>query len=234
MGAHPRRILIAARVGCAYPHPTPVLLSTFAQTRRLASAIMALRNRLPSSRRTHISKENQTMSPRHVTTLEPVESKDLLTPTDLDRKGAREVGEQLRHLLADAFALYFKTKNFHWHMSGPHFRDYHLMLDEQASQIFEITDDIAERARKIGVTTLHSISEITKFQRLTDNSESYVAPKMMLGELHNDNMQLVAYLRKAHEVADRHDDVATTSFLEVWIDQAERRAWFLFETIRGV
>lgn len=161
------------------------------------------------------------------------ESNDLLTPTDLARKGAAQIAEELRHLLADTFALYLKTKNFHWHMSGPHFRDYHLLLDEQADQIFAVTDAIAERARKIGETTLHSISEITKFQRIADNSEPFVAPRLMLAELHQDNLQLVEYMRSTHELTSEVNDVATTSLLEVWIDEAERRAWFLFETIRG-
>lgn len=161
------------------------------------------------------------------------ERSDLITPTDLSRKGAGKVAEELRHLLADTFALYLKTKNFHWHMSGPHFRDYHLLLDEHADQIFAITDAIAERARKIGETTLHSISEISKFQRLKDNSEPFVEPKLMLAELHNDNLQLVEYMRATHAITSEVEDVATTSLLEVWIDEAERRGWFLFETIRG-
>jgi starvation-inducible DNA-binding protein len=166
--------------------------------------------------------------------LDAKESKDLLTPTDLDRKGTGQIGEELRHLLADTFALYLKTKNFHWHMSGPHFRDYHLLLDEQADQIFAVTDDIAERARKIGETTLHSIAEIAKFQRLRDNSEPFVSPKLMLAELHQDNLQLVEYMRETHEITSRHNDVATTSLLENWIDEAERRAWFLFEILRAL
>ena len=162
------------------------------------------------------------------------EKSDLLTPTDLSRKGTAQVADELRPLLADVFALYLKTKNFHWHMSGPHFRDYHLLLDEQAAQIFAISDDIAERARKIGETTLHSISEIAKHQRLKDNSEPFVAPKLMLSELHQDNLQLVEYMRTTHDLTSKVNDVATTSLLEVWIDEAERRAWFLFETIRGL
>ena len=153
------------------------------------------------------------------------ESKALLTPTDLDRKATVQIGEELRHLLADTFALYLKTKNFH---------DYHLLLDEQADQVFAITDDIAERARKIGETTLHSISEISKFQRLNDNSAPFVEPKLMLAELHHDNLQLVEYMRNTHEITSNHNDVATTSLLENWIDEAERRAWFLFETIRTI
>ena len=164
--------------------------------------------------------------------LKTAESNELLTPTDLPRKGAQQVAEELRHLLADVFALYLKTKNFHWHMSGPHFRDYHLLLDEQASQIFAISDDIAERARKIGETTLHSIGEITKYQRLKDNSASFVSPKLMLAELHQDNLQLVESMRTTHELTSKVNDVATTSLLENWIDEAERRAWFLFESIQ--
>ena len=160
------------------------------------------------------------------------ESLDLLTPTDLSRRGVSQVAEELRHLLADTFVLYMKTKNFHWHMSGPHFRDYHLLLDEQADQIFAITDPIAERARKLGEISLHSISEIAKFQRLKDNSAAFVAPRLMLSELHQDNLQLVEYMRKTHKLTSDVEDVATTSLLEVWIDEAERRAWFLFETIR--
>ena len=160
------------------------------------------------------------------------ESNELLTPTDLPRKGAQQVAEELRLLLADVFALYLKTKNFHWHMSGPHFRDYHLLLDDQSEQIFEISDDIAERARKIGETTLHSIGEIAKYQRLKDNSEPFVSPKLMLAELHQDNLALVEYMRTTHQITSEVNDVATTSLLENWIDQAERRAWFLFETIQ--
>jgi starvation-inducible DNA-binding protein len=161
------------------------------------------------------------------------ESNELLTPTDLSRKGTAQVAQELRHLLADVFALYLKTKNFHWHMSGPHFRDYHLLLDEQADQIFAISDDIAERARKIGETTLHSISEISKFQRLKDNSEPFVSAKLMLAELHQDNLQLVEYMRTTHQLTSDVNDVATTSLLENWIDEAERRGWFLFETLQS-
>jgi starvation-inducible DNA-binding protein len=166
--------------------------------------------------------------------LDTKESKELLTPTDLSREGVVEIAKELRHLLADIFALYIKTKNFHWHMSGQHFRDYHLLLDEQADQIFEIGDDIAERSRKIGETTLHSISDIARYQRLKDNSEGFVTPKDMLAELHSDNLQIIKHMRVTHEVTSKHNDVATTSLLENWIDQAERRAWFLFETLRGL
>jgi starvation-inducible DNA-binding protein len=137
-------------------------------------------------------------------------------------------------LLADVFALYIKTKNFHWHMSGPHFRDYHLLLDEQATQIFGMTDTIAERARKIGATTLHSISDITRHQRLKDNDAEGVSPKDMLSELCADNQQLTRSLRATHDLCDRHNDVATTSLIEVWIDETERRTWFLSEIMHGL
>ena len=140
--------------------------------------------------------------------------------------------EALNQVLADSFALYLKTKNFHWHMSGPNFRDYHLLLDEQADQIFAMTDPIAERARKIGGTTIRSISDIAGRQRLLDNNEAYVEPQDMLAELHGDNKQLVAEMRRVHELCDAYSDVATASLLEVWIDEAERRVWFLFEAGR--
>jgi starvation-inducible DNA-binding protein len=159
-------------------------------------------------------------------------AKALETPTDLNRDGVEEICEELRKLLADVFALYLKTKNFHWHMSGPHFRDYHLLLDEQSDQIFAMTDDIAERARKIGGTTLHSISDIAREQRLSDNNEEFVAPAEMLAELTDDNQSLVRFMRATHEVCDRHNDVATASMLENWIDESERRTWFLSENGR--
>jgi starvation-inducible DNA-binding protein len=154
------------------------------------------------------------------------------TPTDLDHEGVTEISQELRKLLADVFGLYVKTKNFHWHMSGRHFRDYHLLLDEHSDQIFAMTDDIAERARKIGGTTLHSIGEIAKYQRLKDNSEEFVAPKEMLSELLDDNQKLTKYMRAAHEVCEKHNDIATASMIEVWVDQTERRSWFLFETVQ--
>src|SRR6202044_3008273 len=156
----------------------------------------------------------------------------LATSTDLHPKATWDISGTLNAILADVFALYLKTKNFHWHMSGPHFRDYHLLLDDQADQIFGSSDDIAERARKIGETPLHSISEITKYQRLKDNSEPFVSPKLMLAELHNDNLQLVEYMRNTHQITSDVNDVATTSLLENWIDEAERRVCFLFETLR--
>ena len=154
------------------------------------------------------------------------------TPTDLSHDAVAEISSELRKLLADVFALYVKTKNFHWHISGAHFRDYHLLLDEQATQIFAMADTIAERARKIGGITLHSISDITRHQRLKDNNAESVSPKDMLSELCDDNQQLTRSLRAAHEVCDRHNDVATASLIEVWIDETERRTWFLSETIR--
>src|ERR1700719_552681 len=153
-------------------------------------------------------------------------------PTDLNRQGVVEITAALRQLLADAFALYLKTKNFHWHMTGQHFRDYHLLLDEHAEQIFAMTDDIAERARKIGGTTLRSISDISRHQRLQDNNDESVAPKEMLAELSADNQQLTRSLRCTHEVCEKHNDVATASLIEIWIDQTERRTWFLAEIVR--
>ncbi len=158
----------------------------------------------------------------------------LQTPTDLKHKGVAEISKSLRELLADVFALYLKTKNFHWHMSGPHFRDYHLLLDEHGDQIFAMTDDIAERARKLGGTTLHSIGEISKHQRLKDNNAEFVAPLDMLAELSEDNQRLTKFLRASHEVCEEYNDVATASMIEVWIDQTERRTWFLSETVRKI
>ena len=158
---------------------------------------------------------------------------DAETRTDLGPDAVTDISNELRKLLADVFALYVKTKNFHWHMSGPQFRDYHLLLDEHSDQIFSMTDDIAERARKLGGTTLHSISDITKHQRLHDNNAEFVAPHDMLAELRNDNLQLTRYLRATHEVCDRHNDVATASLIETWIDETERRTWFLAEITNG-
>jgi len=154
------------------------------------------------------------------------------TPTDLRPNAVREVGGALNVLLADMFALYLKTKNFHWHVSGPHFRDHHLLLDEQAEQIFATTDAIAERVRKIGGTTLRSIGHISRLQRILDNDADFVTPADMLAELRDDNRQLVASLREAHDLCDEHRDVASASLLEIWIDEAERRVWFLFESSR--
>jgi starvation-inducible DNA-binding protein len=156
------------------------------------------------------------------------------TPTDLDLQGVAAITAELRRLLADAFTLYLKAKNFHWPMRGRHFRDYHLLLDEQAEQIFAMTDDIAERARKIGGTTLRSIGDISRHQRLSDNDDETVTAKQMLADLKGDNHALTRYLRSAHEICDKHDDVAIASVIEVWIDQTERRTWFLSEVVRDL
>ena len=155
------------------------------------------------------------------------------TPTDLTADAVRDISGALNILLADMFALYLKTKNFHWHVSGPHFRDYHLLLDEQGEQIFATTDAIAERVRKIGGTTLRSIGHINRLKRVLDNDADYVTPKDMLAELRDDNKQLTARMREIHDLCDEHGDVASASLLENWIDEAERRTWFLFETTRG-
>ena len=155
------------------------------------------------------------------------------TPTDLSANAVPEISSALNALLADTFALYLKTKNFHWHVSGPHFRDYHLLLDEQAEQIFAATDDIAERVRKIGGTTLRSIGQVAKLQRVKDNDAAFVPPQEMLRELMNDNKAMAHNLREARDIADKHDDVGTTQLLETLIDQSERRTWFLFEATRG-
>jgi len=157
----------------------------------------------------------------------------LETRTDLKANAVQEISGALNILLADMFALYLKTKNYHWHMSGPHFRDYHLLLDEQGEQIFATTDAIAERVRKIGGMTLRSIGHIGRLQRVLDNDADFVTPSDMLAELRDDNRQLAANLRETHGVCDDHDDVASASLLETWIDEAERRAWFLFEATRS-
>lgn len=158
----------------------------------------------------------------------------LATPTDLGADATRDLSGALTTLLADMFALYLKTKNFHWHVSGPHFRDYHLLLDEQAAQVYATTDAIAERVRKIGGTTLRSIGHIARLQRVQDNDADYVDPLDMLAELREDNIELAKRLRETHDLCDEHNDVATASLLENWIDEAERRIWFLFETSRPV
>ena len=156
----------------------------------------------------------------------------LNTPTDLTEDAVRDISGALNKLAADMFALYLKTKNFHWHVSGPHFRDYHLLLDEQGDQIFATIDPIAERARKVGGTTLRSVGHVSKLQRILDNDADYVTPLDMLAELREDNKQLARNMRSLHEVCDEHNDVATASLLENWIDETEQRAWFLFETGR--
>jgi starvation-inducible DNA-binding protein len=153
---------------------------------------------------------------------------------DLTREGVTEISEELRHLLADVFALYVKTKNFHWHMSGVHFRDYHLLLDEHAEQIFAMSDDVAERARKVGGYTLRSIGDIAKHQRLKDDDRESLSPEEMLVDLRTDNRELTRFLRLAHEVCEKHNDVATASLIENWIDETERRSWFLSEIVSGL
>ncbi len=156
------------------------------------------------------------------------------TPTDLSAEAVRALSQALNAIVADTLALYMKTKNFHWHVSGPHFRDYHLLLDEQSEQIFATVDDLAERVRKIGGTTLRSIGHVARLMRIKDNDEDFVAPLDMLRELMADNKATIEAMRAAHELADEHEDVATASLLETFIDAAERRTWFLFEASRGM
>jgi starvation-inducible DNA-binding protein len=156
----------------------------------------------------------------------------LITPTDLGTKASKDIAGGMNAILADVFALYMKTKNFHWHMSGPHFRDYHLLLDEQADQLYAMTDPIAERIRKTGGSTLRSIAHIARIQRIKDNDADYVDPLDMLAELREDNMTLAARLREVHDVVDELRDIATASLIENWIDETERRTWFLFESSR--
>ena len=160
------------------------------------------------------------------------QSAPLATPTDLKPAATRDIAAAMNAILADVFALYLKTKNFHWHMSGPHFRDYHLLLDEQADQLFAMTDAIAERVRKIGGSTLKSVGHISRLQRVADNDVDYVQPQDMLAEVREDNKELAARLREAHNVCEEHRDIATASLIEVWIDETERRTWFLFEAAR--
>jgi starvation-inducible DNA-binding protein len=164
--------------------------------------------------------------------LETRRQASLATPSDLGADAVKNITGALNAVLADVFAIYFKTKNFHWHMSGPHFRDYHLLLDEHGDQLFAMTDDIAERVRKIGGNTIRSIGHVSRLQRISDNDAEYVDPLDMLAELRGDNQALLASMREAHDLTSEENDVATTSLLEVWIDQTERRIWFLFETGR--
>jgi starvation-inducible DNA-binding protein len=166
-------------------------------------------------------------SPKEIRT-----SSKLGTPSDLSAEATRDISAGLTGLLADVFAVYIKTKNFHWHMSGPHYRDYHLLLDEQADQVFAMTDPIAERARKIGGNTIHSIGDIARRSRVLDNDAEYVEAQDMLAELCEDNKHLASAMRQVHNTCDEYGDVATASLLEVWIDETERRTWFLFETTR--
>jgi starvation-inducible DNA-binding protein len=167
-----------------------------------------------------------------VQTLKERQMAPLVTPTDLKAKATKDIAAAMNTILADVFALYLKTKNFHWHMSGPHFRDYHLLLDEQADQIYAMSDPIAERIRKVGGTTLRSIGHISRMQRILDNDAEFVQPLDMLAELREDNKVLAASLREAHNVCEEHRDIATASLIEVWIDETERRTWFLFEASR--
>lgn len=157
---------------------------------------------------------------------------NLSTPNDLGENASKEVAGGLNILLADVIALYFKTKNFHWHVSGPHFRDYHLLLDDQATQIDAMTDIIAERVRKLGATTIRSVGHVKRLQRVLDNDAEYVTPHDMLAELRDDNKELLKHMRILHEVADEHGDIATASLIENWVDETEQRVWFLFETGR--
>ena len=157
----------------------------------------------------------------------------LTVPTDLTRSAVKDIAGAMNAILADVFALYVKTKNFHWHMSGPHFRDYHLLLDEHSDQLYAMTDPIAERIRKLGGLTIKSIGQISRIQRVLDNDADYVDPADMIAELAEDNQTLAARLREAHNVCDEHRDVATASLIEVWIDETERRTWFLTEIKRG-
>lgn len=173
-------------------------------------------------------------APDHGPSLQRRQRASLATRTDLGGTATRDISGAMNAILADVFALYLKTKNFHWHMSGPHFRDYHLMLDEQGDQLYAMTDPIAERVRKLGGDTLRSIGHIARLQRIEDNDAEYVEPGDMLAELREDNQALVTRLRQAHNVCDEHRDVATASLIEEWIDEAERRIWFLFETTRHV
>jgi|SRR5215510_7825741 len=164
--------------------------------------------------------------------IKPRHGAHLATPTDLTPAASRDVTAAMNAILADVFALYLKTKNFHWHLTGPHFRDYHLLFDEQGDQLFAMTDPIAERIRKIGGTTITSIGHITRLKRILDNDAAYVEPLDMLAELCEDNKTLAAKLREAHNVCDEHREIATASLIEVWIDETERRTWFLFEASR--
>ncbi|HEY1581785.1 MAG TPA: DNA starvation/stationary phase protection protein [Chthoniobacterales bacterium] len=179
-----------------------------------------------------MSKSNSTNTSKTIA-LRRRRGSPLHTPTDLSQSATKDITGAMNAILADVFALYLKTKNFHWHMSGPHFRDYHLLLDEQADQIFAMTDPIAERVRKLGGLTLHSIGQISRIQRVLDNDAEYVEPLDMMAELADDNKTLTERLRQAHNVCEEHHDVASASLIEVWIDETERRTWFLSEIIRG-
>jgi starvation-inducible DNA-binding protein len=195
------------------------------------SAVVATSVRL--ARQASVKQSSKEPAMSKVRPLESSKANDALdTPTDLSAEAVRDISKAMNGILADSFALYLKTKNFHWHVSGPHFRDYHLLLDEQGEQIFATTDALAERVRKIGGTTLRSIGQIGALQSIKDNNEGFVAPLDMLRELMNDNKAVAKAMRAAHEIADKHEDVATASLLETFIDDTERRTWFLFEAGR--
>src|SRR5689334_8897367 len=180
------------------------------------------------TRRTRLMKKSLT----RMQDLKSRQEAPLTTPSDLERAAVKDIAAALNGMLADAFALYLKTKNFHWHVSGPHFRDYHLLLDEQADQIFAMTDPIAERVRKLGGLTLRSVGHVARMQRVQDNDAGYVQPLDMLAELRDDNKRLAERFREVHDLCDEHRDVASASLIEVWIDETERRTWFLFEASR--
>ena len=173
------------------------------------------------------------LSPKKTQAAKKLRGAAIATPTDLGAKATKDLSGALNAILADVFAIYLKTKNFHWHMSGPHFRDYHLLLDDQGDQLYAMTDPLAERVRKLGGITLRSIGHIARLQRVSDNDADFVGPLDMLAELHQDNTQLAASLRIAHDVCDEHKDIATASLIENWIDETERRGWFLFEASRN-
>lgn len=172
------------------------------------------------------------LSAKNTVAAKKLQQSAILFPTDLGQKASKDISGAMNSVLADVFALYLKTKNFHWHVSGPHFRDYHLMLDDHGDQLFAMTDPIAERVRKLGGTTLRSISHISKLQSISDNNADFVEPSDMLAELCQDNIRLTERMRVAHDICDKYNDSATASLIEEWIDQSERRAWFLFETGR--
>ncbi len=175
----------------------------------------------------------KSLSPKKAAVAKARRGAAIATPSDLGVEATKDIAGALNAILADVFALYLKTKNFHWHMSGPHFRDYHLLLDGQGDQLYAMTDPIAERVRKVGGITLRSIGHIARLQRVSDNDAEFVTPLGMLAELHQDNQRLAASLRAAHEVCDERHDIATASLIENWIDETERRAWFLFEASRN-
>jgi starvation-inducible DNA-binding protein len=172
------------------------------------------------------------ISPKKTADLKKKRGAAIATPTDLGAAATQDLQGALNAILADVFAIYLKTKNFHWHMSGPHFRDYHLLLDDQGDQLYAMTDPIAERVRKVGGITLRSIGHIARLQRVKDNDADFVTPLDMIAELHQDNKELAASLRRAHDVCEEHKDIATASLIENWVDETERRTWFLFETSR--